>query len=211
MDDPSPLCPFSVHRMALIGKELGKEVGEWFGPSTAAGALKTLANSFPLCGLAVATAADSIVYKSDVFSASHLPSKGWTDSSVKTENRDRGTHWGSKSVLVLIGIRLGLDGVNPIYHDSVKASRFSRPQSPSNHRHCSRFLNLWVLTEEDLRLRTTLSLHKPTRSSISILTLLDRLSRWRSHRLHRSMRRQIHKTKLRSLLWLTNPLVSLIR
>jgi len=39
-DDPSPLCPFSVHRMALIGKELGKEVGEWFGPSTAAGALK---------------------------------------------------------------------------------------------------------------------------------------------------------------------------
>ncbi len=40
MDDPSPLAPFSVHRMALIGKELGKEVGEWFGPSTAAGALK---------------------------------------------------------------------------------------------------------------------------------------------------------------------------
>ena len=40
MDDPSPLCPFSVHRMALIGKELGKEVGEWFGPSTASGALK---------------------------------------------------------------------------------------------------------------------------------------------------------------------------
>lgn len=41
-DDPSPLCPFSVHRMALIGKELGKEVGEWFGPSTAAGALKSV-------------------------------------------------------------------------------------------------------------------------------------------------------------------------
>lgn len=40
LDDPSPLCPFSVHRMALIGKELGKEVGEWFGPSTAAGTLK---------------------------------------------------------------------------------------------------------------------------------------------------------------------------
>lgn len=39
-DDPSPLCPFGIHRMALIGKELGKEVGEWFGPSTAAGALK---------------------------------------------------------------------------------------------------------------------------------------------------------------------------
>ncbi len=40
LDDPSPACPFSVHRMALIGKQLGKEIGEWFGPSTAAGAIK---------------------------------------------------------------------------------------------------------------------------------------------------------------------------
>ena len=39
-DSPSPLCPFSVHRMALAGKELGKDVGQWFGPSTAAGAIK---------------------------------------------------------------------------------------------------------------------------------------------------------------------------
>lgn len=40
MDDPLPHAPFSVHRMALVGKQLGKEVGEWFGPSTAAGAIK---------------------------------------------------------------------------------------------------------------------------------------------------------------------------
>ena len=39
-DSPDPLCPFSVHRMALAGKELGTEVGCWFGPSTAAGAIK---------------------------------------------------------------------------------------------------------------------------------------------------------------------------
>jgi hypothetical protein len=39
-DSPSPLSPFSVHRMALAGKELGKDVGQWFGLSTAAGAIK---------------------------------------------------------------------------------------------------------------------------------------------------------------------------
>ena len=39
-DHPSALSPFSVHRFALIGKQLGKEVGQWFGPSTAAGAIK---------------------------------------------------------------------------------------------------------------------------------------------------------------------------
>lgn len=40
MDSPSPLSPFSVHRMAVVGKSLGKEIGEWFGPSTAALAIK---------------------------------------------------------------------------------------------------------------------------------------------------------------------------
>jgi Peptidase family C54 len=45
-DSPSPLCPFSVHRMALAGKDLGKDVGQWFGPSTAAGAIKYV-KSYP--------------------------------------------------------------------------------------------------------------------------------------------------------------------
>lgn len=44
LDDPSPLCPFSVHRMALVGKQLGVKVGQWFGPSTAAGAIKCVAD-----------------------------------------------------------------------------------------------------------------------------------------------------------------------
>lgn len=39
-DTPSPLSPFGVHRMALAGKALGKDVGTWFGPSTAAGSIK---------------------------------------------------------------------------------------------------------------------------------------------------------------------------
>ncbi|KAF8303099.1 hypothetical protein DL93DRAFT_2043109, partial [Clavulina sp. PMI_390] len=40
LDTPSPIVPFGVHRMALAGKALGKDVGSWFGPSTAAGAIK---------------------------------------------------------------------------------------------------------------------------------------------------------------------------
>jgi hypothetical protein len=40
LDSPLPQAPFSVHRMALAGKDLGKDVGQWFGPSTAAGAIK---------------------------------------------------------------------------------------------------------------------------------------------------------------------------
>ena len=40
LDTPAQEAPFSVHRMALAGKELGTDVGQWFGPSVAAGAIK---------------------------------------------------------------------------------------------------------------------------------------------------------------------------
>ena len=39
-DTPAPEAPFGIHRMALAGQELGTEVGQWFGPSVAAGAIK---------------------------------------------------------------------------------------------------------------------------------------------------------------------------
>jgi len=86
---------------------------------------RTLGNSFPLCGLAVATATDSMVYKSDVYAASNLPSDGWTDDNDSKRASKHGKNngsFGSKAVLVLIGIRLGLDGVNPIYYESIKVS-----------------------------------------------------------------------------------------
>ncbi|KAM0748846.1 hypothetical protein T439DRAFT_357999 [Meredithblackwellia eburnea MCA 4105] len=111
LDDPSPLAPFSVHRFALMGKQLGKEVGEWFGPSTAAGAIKALVSEYEPAGLAVSSFVDGTVYKSEVVEAAGGEDGEW-----------------QKPVLVLINLRLGIDGVNPIYHEAVKAI-FSFPQS----------------------------------------------------------------------------------
>lgn len=108
LDDPSPSAPFSVHRFALEGKQLGKEVGEWFGPSTAAGAIKTLVHGYPAAGLAVCSVVDGSVYRSEVQAAS-------------------GGNW-QTPVLLLIGLRLGIDGVNPIYHEGVQGV-FKFPQS----------------------------------------------------------------------------------
>ena len=42
LDTPSPEAPFSVHRMGLAGKECGTDVGQWFGPSVAAGAIRSV-------------------------------------------------------------------------------------------------------------------------------------------------------------------------
>lgn len=108
IDDPSPLAPFSVHRFALMGKQLGKEVGEWFGPSTAAGAIKALVNDYSPVGMGVCSVLDGTVYQSDV-------------ALLSTEGS--GNQW-KKPVLVLIGVRLGIDGVNPIYHEGIKVKYF---------------------------------------------------------------------------------------
>lgn len=114
LDNPSPCCPFSVHRMAVTGKELGKDIGQWFGPSTAAGAIKRLVNRFPESQLAVSVAADGVIFDSDVYSASNP-----VGTSGHKRNGDR-RRWGSHAVLVLVGIRLGIDGVNPIYYEGLK-------------------------------------------------------------------------------------------
>ncbi|GJE89232.1 cysteine protease atg4-like protein [Phanerochaete sordida] len=121
LDDPSPLCPFSVHRMALVGKQLGVKVGQWFGPSTAAGAIKTLVHAFPEAGLGIHVAADGgTIYESEVFAASH--------SGIGSPRRHTRRVWGDRAVLILIGHRLGIDGVNPIYYDTLK-TLYTWPQS----------------------------------------------------------------------------------
>ena len=142
LDSPSPLCPFSVHRMALAGKDLGKEVGQWFGPSTAAGAIKyvitlsivpkpftsllqyrALVHAFPKAGLGVSVAVDSVIYQSDVYAASH--------NLIGSPKRHIRMSWGNRGVLVLIGTRLGIDGVNPVYYEAIKVSPVQRGSYPT--------------------------------------------------------------------------------
>ena len=107
-------------------------------------------NAFPEAGLGVSVAMDSVIYETDVLAASnnspylfrpahghnnsHSTSNSGPQSRTSTASpsarRHRSQHhqqrqsmmsvWGGRPVLILIGIRLGLDGVNPIYYDSIK-------------------------------------------------------------------------------------------
>jgi len=102
------------------------------------------------------------VYESDVCAASNLISDGWAEDrehsgKARRTTATRHAAWGSKAVLILIGIRLGLDGVNPIYHESVKVrnGKFSRPFQLTFGRCCSPSLSLSVSRADDLHLHTT--------------------------------------------------------
>ena len=70
----------------------------------------------------MAVAIDSTLYQAHVFAASH------GDMSVRPSRRRHDgnsiTTWGDRPVLLLLGIRLGIDGVNPIYYDTIKVIFF---------------------------------------------------------------------------------------
>ncbi|CAG8754021.1 16637_t:CDS:2, partial [Dentiscutata erythropus] len=110
--DMSSRCPFSVHRMAIIGCQLGKSIGEWFGPFTASQAIKALVEDFPGAQLSAYITKDGVVYKNDVYKT----------AKNNKQNKD------FQSILILVAIRLGINNLNPIYYDALRAY-FRFPQS----------------------------------------------------------------------------------
>jgi cysteine protease ATG4 len=122
-DRPSSESPFSIHRVAVLGKEYGKQIGEWFGPATICSVLQRLVNEQNFPDFTVYVASDGVVYKDQLSECccGEVSTKELTEK--KNEDRE-----GWKSVLILIPLRLGLDCVNTIYESSLKET-FKFPQS----------------------------------------------------------------------------------
>lgn len=92
---------------------------------------RTLVNAFPEAGLSAAVAVDGTLYETDVYAASnvlpphHVPKHEISTAASLSSGFSRRKNaarrrWGGQAVLVLIGVRLGIDSVNPVYHESVK-------------------------------------------------------------------------------------------
>ncbi|KAF2144700.1 uncharacterized protein K452DRAFT_306482 [Aplosporella prunicola CBS 121167] len=109
-DDPK--APLSIHRFVEHGASAcGKHPGEWFGPSATARCIQALSNGYEDAGLRVYITGDG----SDVYE----------DSLMKVAKDSDGTF---RPTLVLVGIRLGIDRVTPVYWEALKAS-LQMPQS----------------------------------------------------------------------------------
>ena len=103
-DDPN--APFSLHRFVEHGASAcGKHPGEWFGPSATARCIKALSEEYSDTGLNVYITGDG----ADVY----------TDSFLETATADDGTFI---PTLILVGIRLGIDRVTPVYWEALKSS-----------------------------------------------------------------------------------------
>ncbi|KAI8883618.1 hypothetical protein K501DRAFT_184017 [Backusella circina FSU 941] len=67
LDELSPRAPFSIHRIALLGKQLGKDIGEWFGPSTISQVIQVLVSDYPPANLSVYITTDGVIYRDNVY------------------------------------------------------------------------------------------------------------------------------------------------
>ncbi|KAJ3081894.1 Cysteine protease atg4 [Quaeritorhiza haematococci] len=106
----SNTSPYSIHRIALLGKQFEKDIGQWFGPSTISQVLKVLIQHHKETDLTMYVATDGVVYKDELRTAS-------TQSS-KAEGDDDANSW--KPLLILVPLRLGLENLNPVYHPALK-------------------------------------------------------------------------------------------
>ncbi|KEY64348.1 hypothetical protein S7711_06377 [Stachybotrys chartarum IBT 7711] len=102
-DDPR--APFSIHSFVQHGAQAcGKYPGEWFGPSATARCIQALTN-----------ARDSVLR---VYATGDSPDV-YEDSFMKIANPDgKGFH----PTLILIGTRLGIDKINPVYWEALLSS-----------------------------------------------------------------------------------------
>ncbi|KAJ7768135.1 hypothetical protein DFH07DRAFT_954710 [Mycena maculata] len=93
---------------------------------------RMLVDGFPSCGLGVSVAPDGTLYRTEVFAASHSPGARWSSqhssASHSHAHRPHTKSWGDRPVLLLLGLRLGLDGVNLVYYETIKML-FTLPQS----------------------------------------------------------------------------------
>ncbi|PSK54006.1 hypothetical protein B9Z65_7812 [Elsinoe australis] len=109
-DDPS--APFSIHHFVEHGAAAcGKHPGEWFGPSATARCIKALVNAHHPSSLRVYVRPDD----SDVYE----------DTFLATARSESGTF---QPTLILLGTRLGIDRINPVYHIALSQALTS-PQS----------------------------------------------------------------------------------
>ena len=124
-DDPK--APFSIHKFVEHGASAcGKHPGEWFGPSATARCIKSVENhhhqffanlsraltdQHEAAGLRVYSTGDS----SDVYEDSFFSVAKAEDGKIRP-------------TLILLGIRLGIDRVTPVYWEALKAA-LQMPQS----------------------------------------------------------------------------------
>ncbi|KAJ9659614.1 Cysteine protease atg4 [Neophaeococcomyces mojaviensis] len=109
----SPTAPFGIHRFVSHGAtSCSTHPGQWFGPSATASCIAALTPQYPAANLRIYSTPSTDIYE-DKFRS--IAAASATDATITP-------------TLILLGIRLGLDRITPVYHEALKRS-LTYPQS----------------------------------------------------------------------------------
>ncbi|KAF0695768.1 Aste57867_13419 [Aphanomyces stellatus] len=150
VDAPQPHCHFGLHQMVSIGMNYDMLPGEWYGPTTAAQVLRDLVNAHAATAgldpsvetMCMYVPQDGVIYTDDVrklaitslVDPAAAPStdangggSAFFDPLYNPPQIDADAEW-TRSVLILVPLRLGLDKINASYIPAL-THFFSFPQS----------------------------------------------------------------------------------
>ncbi|CCH61970.1 hypothetical protein TBLA_0G00200 [Henningerozyma blattae CBS 6284] len=99
----NPNKPFSIHKFVDKGMRISdKKPGEWFGPSTTCTAIQSLIYEFPECGIdeCILSVSSGDIYEDEI-----------NEHFQKNENT---------IILILLGVKLGIDKINQCYFNDIK-------------------------------------------------------------------------------------------
>nr|XP_002128504.1 cysteine protease ATG4A isoform X1 [Ciona intestinalis] len=132
LSDERSSC-YSIHQIAQMGVEEGKEVGQWFGPNTISQVLRRLSQFDQENVLAIHVAMDNTVCIEDIERlCSTTPTTQYEGACSSTCKPDRTKCNGDspnvsptsddfwRPLLLLIPLRLGLSEINPVYFTHLK-------------------------------------------------------------------------------------------
>ncbi|XP_077965893.1 cysteine protease ATG4B-like [Styela clava] len=120
---------YSIHQIAQMGVQEGKEVGQWFGPNTIAQVLKKLSAFDNKNDITVYVAMDNTICTKDVekLCLNSSVENSATSFSISNEQEDQPSSscrtntakiW--KPLVLFIPLRLGLSEINPVYFENIK-------------------------------------------------------------------------------------------
>ncbi|OQR87768.1 cysteine protease family C54 [Achlya hypogyna] len=137
VDAPTPDCVYAIHHMVAVGMKYDMLPGEWYGPTTAAQVLRDLVNAHTSTSMCMYVPQDGVIYTEEI---NKLCVTAWAPPVVASASSgvlydplfnpptlDTSAPW-SKSVFILVPLRLGLDKLNEAYIPALTAV-FALPQS----------------------------------------------------------------------------------
>ncbi|PRP85058.1 glycoside hydrolase family 43 protein [Planoprotostelium fungivorum] len=140
-DDPGHNCPYSIHNMLRLSREIdkrrgqrnspGDRVGEWFTPTRVSQILKHTVNQHAPESLRMYVSSDSVIYKDQVYALTRgdrdrlkdmdmMKRQSMIDIGIRPYN-DPAAHlieW--HPIFILVPLRLGIEKMNAMYMRSVQ-------------------------------------------------------------------------------------------